>query len=149
MCVHMCIYTEDKFKGLNSIQSSFTLKNKTFNKSCHLNQHYYYYYLKCECMQLKSHHSPFSKHKPLLLVHIAPFHISSRIKYYSSQFLKTPRAAEKHRRFFHAHWPGPGSGAVPSAQHLKVMTETDCKQTCVQATRRTEQAAAFPGPVVW
>ena len=54
--------------------------------------------MKFKYMQLRSHYSPLPKHKPLLLFHIGLFHISSQIKCYSSQFLETPRAAEKHMR---------------------------------------------------
>ena len=76
-------------------------------------------------MQLKSHYSPLPKHKPLLLLQIVLLHISSQIKCYSSQFLETPRAAEKHTRSSRAHWPSPGLGAAPPAERVTVRTATD------------------------
>ena len=91
-------------------------------------------------MQLKSHYSPLPKHKPLLLFHIAFLRISSQIKCYFSQFLETPRAAEKHMRSFHARWPSPGSGAAPPAEHVTVTTETDSNTcTCEQGGLRPGQ----------
>ena len=96
---------------------------KSLNKLCTLNQHYHY--LKFKYMQLRSHHSPLPKHKPLLLFHSTLLHISSEVKCYSSQFLEAPRAAEKHRRSSRARWPFPGSGAAPPAEHLTVTTETE------------------------
>ena len=109
----------------NQQQRFFKLKKKIkiLNKSCRLNQ--YYYYLKFKYIQLRSHYPPLSKHKPLLLFHIVLLHISSQIKCYSSQFLRTPKAAEKHTRFSRARWPVPGSGAAPPAEHVTVTTETD------------------------
>ena len=98
-------------------------KKKSLNKLCTLNQHYHY--LKFKYMQLRSHHSPLPKHKPLLLFHSTLLHISSEVKCYSSQFLEAPRAAEKHRRSSRARWPAPGSGAAPPAEHLTVTTETE------------------------
>ena len=76
-------------------------------------------------MQLKSHYSPLPKHKPLLLFHTVLLHISSQIKCYSSQFLRTARASETHTQSSRAHWPVPGSGAALPAQHLTVRTEID------------------------
>ena len=96
---------------------------QNFNKCCSLNQHYHY--LKFKYMQLKSHYSPLPKHKPLLLFHTVVLHIPSQIKCYSSQFLRTPRAAGTHTRSSHARWPVPGLGADPPAQRLTVTTETD------------------------
>ena len=88
-------------------------------------------------MLLKSPYSPLPKHKPLLLLHIGLLHISSQIKCYSSQFLRTPRAAEKHTRSSRARWPAPGSGAAPPAQHVTVTTETDGNTcTCEQGELR-------------
>jgi len=115
------------------------------NRSCSLNQHDRH--LKSEHMQLKSHYSPFSKHKPLLLFHIVPFHISSQIKCYSSQFLRTPRAAEKHTRSSRARWPVPGSGAAPPAQRLTVTTETDRNpHVWTGSTQDSTRPAAQPTP---
>ena len=68
-------------------------KKKNFHQTL---QFKHSHYLKFEYTQLNSHYSPLPKHKPLLLLHIDLFHISSQIKCYSSQFLETPRAAEKH-----------------------------------------------------
>ena len=115
-------YPEVQLKATNKRPFKLKIK-KNFQQTLDLNQ--YYHYLKYEYMQLKSHYSPLSKHKPLLLFHIVPFHISSQIKCYSSQFLETPRAAEKHTQSAHARWPFPGSGTAPPAEHLTVMTETD------------------------
>ena len=114
-CVCACSW-ENQLQVLSNTKRSC-------NRSCSLNQHDYH--LKSEHTQLKSHYSPFSKHKPLLLFHIVPFHISSQIKCYSSQFLRTPRAAEKHTRSSRVRWPVPRSGAAPPAQRLTVTTEID------------------------
>ena len=124
-CIYLHIYPEEQLQIISNNQRFFKLKNKikTLNKSCRLNQ--YYHYLKFKYIQLRSYYSPLSKHKPLLLFHIVLLHIFSQIKCYSSQFLRTPRAAEKHTRSSRARWPVPGSGAAPPAQRLTVTTETD------------------------
>ena len=130
-CVCACSW-ENQLQVLSNTKRSC-------NRSCSLNQHDYQ--LKSEHMQLKSHYSPFSKHKPLLLFHIVLLHISSQVKCYSSQFLEAPRAAEKHMRSSRARWPSPGSGAAPQAEHLTVTTETDGHtHTHEQGAFRTEHA---------
>ena len=124
-CIYLHIYPEDQFQIISNNQRFFKLKNKikTLNKSCRLNQ--YYHYLKFKYIQLRSYYSPLSKHKPLLLFHIVLLHIFSQIKCYSSQFLRTPKVAEKHTWSSRAHWPVPGSGAAPPAEHVTVTTETE------------------------
>ena len=98
-------------------------------------------------MLLKSPYSPFPKHKPLLLLHIGLFHISSQIKCYSSEFLRTPRAAEEHMRSSRAHWPAPGSGAAPPGQRSTVMTATDgSTHTWTGCTQGWTRRAAHPTP---
>ena len=98
-------------------------------------------------MQLTSHYSPLSKHKPLLLFHIVLFHISSQIKCYSSQFLETTRAAERHTRSSRGRWPSPGSGAALPAQRSTVMTATDGNtHTWTGSTQGGTLRAAHPTP---
>ena len=123
--MYIPVYLPRRPVSNNKQQSKIFLikKKKSLNKLCSLNQHYHY--LKFKYMQLRSHHSPLPKHKPLLLFHIVLLHISSQVKCYSSQFLEAPRAAEKHMRSSRARWPSPGSGAAPQAEHLTVTTETD------------------------
>ena len=98
-------------------------------------------------MQLTSHYSPLSKHKPLLLFHIVLFHISSQIKCYSSQFLETTRAAERHTRSSRGRWPSHGSGAALPAQRSTVMTATDgSTHTWTGSTQGGTLRAAHPTP---
>ena len=119
--MYTCLFIQKTNLNIKQHSKTHFLK-RTFNKSCSLN---HYHYLKFKYMQLRSHYSPIPKHKPLLLLHIVPFHISSQIKCYSSQFLETPRAAEKHMWSSQARWPSPGSGAAPPADFLTVTTARD------------------------
>ena len=119
--MYTCLFIQKTNLNIKQHSKTHFLK-RTFNKSCSLN---HYHYLKFKYMQLRSHYSPIPKHKPLLLLYISLLRISSQIKCYFSQFLETPRAAEKHMRSFHARWPSPGSGAALPAEHVTVTTETE------------------------